>query len=193
MANRPTESLFGVPTWLSWHHMQTLDLGRDDLKQKKRDTLHTTKTMVSLLSSSIVSRKFFYGFLYRTQLVSYCLRSSLYCWAFVMLLRVSVTRLSKWRPINVGLHARKRCQPRQYDCHVFVLLSEHDVTYVNSFKKLGAKFKKQSQDKTSTFTETIAKTIVYPLYHSFEFAVLFYCFKVGFHCSLLCDATLCLV
>lgn len=53
----------------------------------------------------------------------------------------------------------------------------------------GAKFKKQSQDKTST----IAKTMVSPLYHSFEFAVLFYCFKVGFHCSLLCDATLCLV
>ena len=35
--------------------------------------------------------------------------------------------------------------------------------------------------------------MVSPLYHSFEFAVLFYCFKVGFHCSLLCDATLCLV
>ena len=83
--------------------MQTLDLGRDDLKQKKRDTLHNTKTMVSPLSGSIVSRKFFYCFLYRIQPVLYCLRTTVE--DFVMLPRVSVTPLSKWRPINVGRHA----------------------------------------------------------------------------------------
>ena len=85
--------------------MQTLDLGRDDLKQKKRDTLHNTKTMVSLLSGSIVSRKFFYFFC--IELNRFCIVLGLHCTVedFAMLPRVSVTPLSKWRPINVGRHA----------------------------------------------------------------------------------------
>ena len=138
-------SLFGAPTWPLSRHTQTLDLGRDDLKQKKLEALYNVKTMVTLcmvllyqVGSSIVSSIEFNRF-------GIVLRPHFIVLGFVMLLGVWKRRLSRWRQIKM--------------LFVFMLISPNNFTNMGAMslfcfstwrhiRKLIRKTKVQNNPKT---------------------------------------------